>query len=291
MTAYPPSSSPNQDAATTLNLDRRFQTLIEQSLTTLEALLNDDSLAPLERAKIALDLLALAQKNPDIPELSSLSHRSRSLATVGTMAQEAVPASSSQDLDSVVCLDDFLSPEENRQALEIALNQRQDFVPSSTTSKADNYRQSSILYATHFPQFYHRLKHQLLVVLPQIWTPLQHSPFPVTQVEMQLTVHGDGCYYKVHNDSGSPETVTRELTYVYYVHQEPAQFSGGELRLYQTNASDGRLRDRNRFKTITPRNNRLVVFNSRCQHEVMPVRCSSNKFEDSRFTFNGWLRR
>jgi Rps23 Pro-64 3,4-dihydroxylase Tpa1-like proline 4-hydroxylase len=291
MTVTPPSSSPNRDTAANLNLDRRFQTLIEQSLTTLEALLNDDSLAPLERAKIALDLLALAQNNRDIPELSSLSHKSRSLATIGTVAQETVPASSSQDLDAVVCLDDFLSPEENRQALEIALNQRQDFVPSSTTSKADNYRQSSILYATHFPQFYHRLKHQILVALPQIWTPLQQSPFPVTQVEMQLTVHGDGCYYKVHNDSGSPETITRELTYVYYVHQEPAQFSGGELRLYQTNASDGRLRDRNHFKTITPRNNRLVFFNSRCQHEVMPVRCSSNKFEDSRFTFNGWLRR
>lgn len=291
MTAYPPSSSPNQDTARNLNLDRRFQTLIEQSLTTLESLLNDGSLAPLERAKIALDLLALAQKTQEIPELSSLSHISRSLATVGTTASESVPASTPDALDAVVCLDDFLSPEENRQALEIALTQQQDFVPSSTTSKADNYRQSSILYATCFPQFYHRLKHKILVVLPQIWTPLEHPPFPVTQVEMQLTVHGDGCYYKVHNDSGSPETVTRELTYVYYVHQEPAQFSGGELRLYETDASDGRLRDRHRFKTITPRNNRLVIFNSRCQHEVMPVRCSSNKFEDSRFTFNGWLRR
>lgn len=108
---------------------------------------------------------------------------------------------------------------------------------------------------------------------------------------MQLTVHGDGCYYKVHNDSGSPETITRELTYVYYVHSQPAQFSGGELRLYPTDPHDGRLLDRKRFKTITPENNRLVLFNSRCQHEVMPVRCPSHEFEASRFTFNGWLRR
>lgn len=129
-------------------------------------------------------------------------------------------------LDEVVCFDDFLSPEENQNALAIALGQQEDFVPSSTTSKADNYRQSSILYATYFPQFYHQLKRKILVALPQIWHPLNHSPFSVTQVEMQLTVHGDGCYYKVHNDSGSPETITRELTYVYYVHSQPAQFSG-----------------------------------------------------------------
>lgn len=288
MTAPPHSSSPQPTAQRVGHLDQRFQNLVDQSLTTLEELLKDKSLTPLERGKLALDILALAQQSPEAPELSRLHSIGYSLK--GTSELNGPPSEPSY-LDEVVCFDDFLSPEENQNALAIALEQQEKFVPSSTTSKADNYRQSCILYATHFPQFYHQLKHKILVALPEVWTSLNHSPFPVTQVEMQLTVHSDGCYYKVHNDSGSPETITRELTYVYYVHSEPAQFSGGELRLYQTDPHDGRLLDRKRFKTVTPQNNRLVLFNSRCQHEVMPVRCSSKAFETSRFTFNGWLRR
>ncbi|WP_159785790.1 2OG-Fe(II) oxygenase [Sodalinema gerasimenkoae] len=287
MTAFPVSSSPQPTAPGVGHLDQRFHNLVEQSLTTLEALLQDESLTPSERGKLALDILALAQQSPEAPELSRLQGMGHALMGTRNLNLTSEPSY----LNEVVCFDDFLSPEENQNALAIALDQQEKFVPSSTTSKADNYRQSCILYATHFPQFYHQLKHKILVALPDIWTPLNHTPFPVTQVEMQLTVHGDGCYYKVHNDSGSPETITRELTYVYYVHSEPAQFSGGELRLYQTDPHDGRLLDRNRFKTVIPQNNRLVLFNSRCQHEVMPVRCPSNGFETSRFTFNGWLRR
>ncbi|NMG60782.1 hydroxylase [Geitlerinema sp. P-1104] len=287
MTAFPSSSSPQPTTQGVARIDQRFHNLVEQSLATLEDLLQDESLTALERGKLALDVLALARQSPEAPELSHLNSLGRPFRGTPELNRPSEPSY----LDEVVCFDDFLSPEENQNALAIALDQQEKFVPSSTTSKADNYRQSCILYATHFPQFYHQLKHKILVALPEIWHSLKHSPFPVTQVEMQLTVHGDGCYYKVHNDSGSPETITRELTYVYYVHSEPAQFSGGELRLYQTDPHDGRLLDRQRFKTVTPQNNRLVLFNSRCQHEVMPVRCSSQTFEASRFTFNGWLRR
>src|SRR5262249_19683336 len=43
--------------------------------------------------------------------------------------------------------------------------------------------------------------------------------------------------------------------------------------------------------TITPRQNTLVLFQSSYDHEVMPVRCPSRKFANSRFTVNGWIIR
>jgi SM-20-related protein len=33
-----------------------------------------------------------------------------------------------------------------------------------------------------------------------------------------------------------------------------------------------------------------VLFPSQYLHEVLPVRCPSHQFVDSRFTLNGWVR-
>ncbi|WP_246843999.1 2OG-Fe(II) oxygenase, partial [Hydrocoleum sp. CS-953] len=47
-----------------------------------------------------------------------------------------------------------------------------------------------------------------------------------------ITAHNHGHYYQTHNDNGIPEVAKREITYVYYFYQQPQQFSGGELVLY-----------------------------------------------------------
>jgi 6-pyruvoyl-tetrahydropterin synthase len=64
-----------------------------------------------------------------------------------------------------------------------------------------------------------------------------------------------------------------------------------KIRLYETELKAGSAISHNNYKTIEPRNNSIVFFDSRCKHEVMPVCCPSRQFEDGRFTLNGWLRR
>lgn len=190
----------------------------------------------------------------------------------------------------VVQIDNFLSPEIHQYALETALANANQFVASQTTTNADDYRRSSILYATLYPDLYDLLRQRLLDWLPQVVDELGLDHFSPGQVEMQLTAHNDGCFYKIHNDSGSPETETRVLTYVYYFYQEPKRFSGGELRLYETDLNGSMVTPSDCFNTIEPVNNRIVFFDSRCKHEVLPVACPSRSFPDSRFTLNGWLR-
>lgn len=107
---------------------------------------------------------------------------------------------------------------------------------------------------------------------------------------MQMTAHNDGCFYKIHNDSGDKLTATRILTYVYYFYQEPKAFSGGELRLYNTELEGARQTALSQFEDIEPRNNSIVFFDSRCMHEVRPIHCPSRHFTQGRFTLNGWLR-
>ncbi|MGD1849461.1 MAG: 2OG-Fe(II) oxygenase [Cyanophyceae cyanobacterium] len=190
-----------------------------------------------------------------------------------------------------VKIDNFLSKKENEAALKIAFDNKEKFVGSSTTTNADDYRRSSILYATHYTDFYHLLRKRLLKMMPTIMGQLDSDPFLVSQVEMQMTAHNDGCFYKIHNDSGSPETATRVLTYVYYFYQKPKAYSGGALRIYETDLHGPATEPSEKFNDVIPDNNTMVLFDSRIKHEVREVACPSRKFENSRFTLNGWLRR
>ena len=74
---------------------------------------------------------------------------------------------------------------------------------------------------------YSSFQSKILETLPEVLTKLKFRPFEISEIEVQLTAHNDGCYYKIHNDAGSEKTASREITYVYYFYQEPKAFSGG----------------------------------------------------------------
>lgn len=293
----------SQESRSLLNLitpDRvdtdKFGQLVGEAIDTLLSLLKSDALSASERAKIALKILEMAGSSGAIVHAASEASSGSIVQAPEGLASNGASVLSSQPSPlflpaSYVKIDDFLSAEENGEALNIALSNQNKFVASTTTTNAENYRQSSVLYATLFPEFYELLKKKILKTVPSVIAQLKMSDFLISKVEMQLTAHNDGCFYKVHNDSGSEATATRELTYVYYFCQEPPKFSEGALRLYDTELTEGTATQYPTFKDIEPRNNRIVFFNSRCKHEVLPVRCPSQKFKDSRFTLNGWIRR
>ncbi len=279
----------------------RLKQLTNQSIDTLETLLKSPDVSAQQKAEIAFKILEIVGvSSENLKTTISPTPNGFSKPTPPVLKTEPVPAPDYQSViqkDTIflpadyVFLENFLSPTENQEILDIALSKKEQFVGSSTTTQAVNYRQSSILYATLFPEFYNLMRNKLLQTLPIILPKLNHQPFNVSQVEMQLTAHNDGCFYKIHNDSGSEKTYTRVITYVYYFHQEPKQFSAGELRLYETELKGGAAISNHKYKTIEPRNNSIVFFDSRCKHEVMPVSCPSRQFEDGRFTLNGWFRR
>ncbi len=187
-----------------------------------------------------------------------------------------------------VQLGDFLSPDEHNRLLEYVFRAEPEFVSTQTSSTDESYRRSLILY--QFPEFRELMVQRIRAVMPEVMHKLAMPPFPVGQIEAQLTAHGDGNYYKIHNDNGSPDTASRELTYVYYFYREPKSFTGGELRLYDSKVANGFYVAAETFRTVEPLNNSVVFFPSRYLHEVMLVNCPSRQFGDYRFTINGWIR-
>jgi SM-20-related protein len=200
-----------------------------------------------------------------------------------------IPQSQNLLLSNFVQLDQFLPPQQQQHLLQQVLRRNADFVNASTSTSDRTHRRSKVLY--DFPQVTALITQQIQAVLPNVVAQLGLVPLPLSQIEAQITAHNDGNYYQVHNDNGSPDTASRELTYVYYFNREPKAFSGGELRLYDSRIENNFFVKAESFKTIEPRNNSIVFFLSRHMHEVLPVRCPSKSFADSRFTVNGWVRR
>lgn len=207
---------------------------------------------------------------------------------IQSSTQSAIP---SRDplISDYVQFENFLSPIDHAWLLEYVLQRQSDFVSTRTSTGAENYRESVVLY--HFPEFADLVRKRIQALFPDIIATLGLPDFAIDQIEAQLTAHNDGNFYKVHNDNGSPDTATRELTYVYYFYREPKAFSGGELVIYDSKIQNNYYVRADTYKQVEPRNNSIVFFMSRYMHEVLPIQCPSRAFADSRFTINGWIRR
>lgn len=185
--------------------------------------------------------------------------------------------------------DGFLTRDENAALLRHALTRQSDFKRSGTTTGVEGYRISRVLFA--LPQFQALIRSRVARMLPEVVRRFRGREFKPGRIEVQLTAHNDGHFYKIHSDNGSPTTAGRVLTYVYYFCHEPRRFRGGELRIYESVARNGQWRPGRTCYEIAPHNNRIVFFPARYLHEVLPVVCPSRRFEDGRFTINGWIHR
>ena len=200
------------------------------------------------------------------------------------------PAPVNDDLISRYAqIDNFLTAAEKNKLIKYVLAKESEFVTTSTSTNAEDYRRSMVLHS--FPEFSELMVNRIKAILPDVLRKLNIPSFPLGEIEAQLTMHNDNNFYKLHNDSGSPETATRFFTYVYYFYREPKGFSGGELQIYDSKIENNFYVADDTFRTVEPRNNSIVFFLSRYMHEVLRVSCPSKAFADSRFTINGWVRK
>ncbi|MBD2179218.1 2OG-Fe(II) oxygenase [Pseudanabaena sp. FACHB-1998] len=195
-------------------------------------------------------------------------------------------------------IENFLTESEQEELWQFTKNHHDDFVLSDVynqklpVSDRQYHRHSLILDPpfTLSPLIVEKVRQ----VLPKILAALQTPEFSIGPIEAQLTAHNDGEYFKLHNDNGIEAVASRILTFVYYFHQQPKAFTGGELRIY-----DGKFEGEKGGKggkfvptghhVVIPRNNCIVFFPSQLMHEVTQVQCPSQKFLDGRFTVNGWI--
>jgi Rps23 Pro-64 3,4-dihydroxylase Tpa1-like proline 4-hydroxylase len=194
---------------------------------------------------------------------------------------------------------DFLAKKELRGLIKYVLTHESAFTESTVIpdgvpeAESDpSYRKSRVLY--ELGEYESLMKDRLLALLPEVLKVFNREAFPISHLDTQITASNDGDFFKVHQDNSSIEPLDiplREFSFVHYFNSEPKAFSGGQLRFYDSGDGDGQGSERSRTRTITPSQNTLVLFPSSYDHEVLPVRCPTRKFANSRFTLNGWIIR
>ena len=195
-----------------------------------------------------------------------------------------------------VVLDEFLAPQELAELTAFTLEHESDFQASEVLSPhaedgVVNYEHRRSRVLMDLERYQDVMLGRIKSVLPDVLKRLDMEEFSMAGVEAQITASNDGDYFHFHADNTSDRVASRYLTFVYFFHREPRQFEGGELRIHDARLEDGNYVSEGSYQTIAPRQNQIVFFPCQLMHEITPVRCSSQRFADSRFTMNGWLRR
>ncbi len=184
----------------------------------------------------------------------------------------------------------FLDAAQHQRLLDYALANEAAMVPSwveSATPKPE-WRRSRIVPAdaTVLSWFAPLIAARAEALLADFG----YGAVRVDSIGLDWVASNDGDFYRHHVDTGPGHYALRTISFVYYFNRQPKGFSGGELGLYDTDLATGEFDPAGRT-TLEPLDNRLVLFPSAARHEILPVRCPSRAFADSRFTLNGWIRR
>jgi predicted 2-oxoglutarate/Fe(II)-dependent dioxygenase YbiX len=218
--------------------------------------------------------------------------------TAGTLFAGAQTVTFLEELPAVhVIAEEFLVPSELAELMRYTRAHEGDFELSEVISPGvqgrgtidAEYRRSRVLM--NLAEHEETLLERIRAILPGVFEKLRMTPFTPQRSEIQITASNDGDFFHDHSDNSHPEIASRALTFVYFFHSEPKPFRGGELRLYDSRRVGEVWVRQGPGRVIRPEQNQMVFFPSDLVHEITPVICPSQRFEDSRFTVNGWLHR
>lgn len=184
--------------------------------------------------------------------------------------------------------DNFLEREINQSLLEYAVSKQTDFMPTEL-QKLDQYgkpqRSTLVTYDVGKPGDIMRtlVTENLALVCERLNMPI----FDIKFIQLKIASYSNGDFFRAHQDNrlNHPD---RRISFVYYFHQEPKRYQGGDLLLYDTRFTPCAY-VRSLFTRIVPENNQIIFFPSEYFHEVLPVITDNQDFRASRFTLAGHI--
>jgi hypothetical protein len=122
---------------------------------------------------------------------------------------------------------------------------------------------------------------RLHAMLPFVRQQLEIRWSPLGRIEWQLMAHGRGGASVPRVDADNFQASGPRILCIYYFHQVPKRFSGGELKLYDTWVTPTGSTGAETSTTLEPVDNSLVFFPRDAFHEVCPVYSETDAFADS----------
>ncbi len=181
---------------------------------------------------------------------------------------------------SIVQLDNFLKPAEYQQLIETIF-------PQEATASSGIQLPTPQSFAPSREVLLHRVQ----MMLPDVLIQLGLEGFPLTEMEAEEIPNHATEGQEISTDGNSPETDLRVLNFCYFFYQTPKPFTGGEVRVYDSQIVNNNLCIAQSYKTVEPRQNSIVFFLTSNAYEVLPVHPNSPAFGDRCFRVKGWMRR
>jgi Rps23 Pro-64 3,4-dihydroxylase Tpa1-like proline 4-hydroxylase len=190
-----------------------------------------------------------------------------------------------------VVLKDFLPADFHNTLIPFLVSVKERFVPVKTANGDYDPKIRETLRFTDEWEAKNRFRDYVVEALPRVLPRLYLPPFRVRSYEVQVRAYQDGHFFSIHTDADpGSRYAERAVNYVYYFHRQPRPFTGGELLLFDTDVEANNC-PQARFTRVVPEDNSIVFFPPNFYHSVVPIRCPSKDFADSRFTLNGHIHR
>ena len=189
-----------------------------------------------------------------------------------------------------VRVENFLTPSEHGQVLDLALAKRSAFSPGKVGAGATrrvrpDKRVGLVAGGDACADISAWFVPKVRNALPSALARLRLDSTLPASIDLQMTAFPDGGYSRPHQDPSPREYRSQTPLCIYYFHRRPKAFRGGDLLLYDTDVSTGRY-DLAAFSRIEPIDNSFVIYPRVWFHEVTPVQCAGGGFADARFTVN-----
>lgn len=187
-----------------------------------------------------------------------------------------------------------LSSDVADQLLQLAVQEKDCFRTAGMNSSSGTYtntmqRDALVLY--ELADFRARFETIVKTQLPDVFRRLNIAPVEPTKIELKITNHLNGHFFRTHKDDERHEQESdyRVISFLFYFHQVPKAFCGGDLLLFDTNSVQESYKPI-QFTRIPCDHNTMVFFPSRCFHCVEPVRMDVSDFSFGRFAVGGHVR-
>ncbi|MEY2959068.1 MAG: hypothetical protein RLZZ01_1636 [Actinomycetota bacterium] len=195
-------------------------------------------------------------------------------------------------------LDGFLSDDEYERLLDHVRNSNEfspaqvDLPDGAVRRIDDTIRRARV--ATADEVIDELFAARLRSILPHARRELDVAHFRLGRIEWQLTAHGQGDFFGLHTDLGTAwqPSSARRVSFVFYFHERPRTFEGGELRLYDRTIDSSGVVDRcESFQEVQPTGNSIVLFPSDAFHEVRPIETPGDPAAPgaTRYALTGWF--
>lgn len=193
----------------------------------------------------------------------------------------------------LMVIDDFLPPDEMAALHRHACELEASFVDARTMSEdvvynPDKRRTLVTMKFEYKRQFFLDFVESNLA---RFQSALGLPDFEVERIEIKLTNHVDGGFFKIHSDNHSPiSEAGRVFTWLYYFSEVPPRFEGGDLFVIDSKVGSPE-RSRHWFSKVEALPNRLVAFPSCYFHAVGPTSVTDSEFRAGRFAVSSHVRK